>query len=89
MVYLSSFVSSLFVAHPQLLVEKEWLSFGHQMCLRNGISGSCLKTSNEEAPIFLQFLECVRYLLVTYPTAFEVPGASRFITLSLFVICVY
>uniref|UniRef100_A0A6B2KYF9 Uncharacterized protein n=1 Tax=Arcella intermedia TaxID=1963864 RepID=A0A6B2KYF9_9EUKA len=51
----------------QLLIEKEWLSFGHQFHLRQGHDGN----SSEEAPIFLQFLECVSNFLKLFPWAFE------------------
>ena len=49
-----------------ILIEKDWLSFGHQFALRNGIS---TKQSNEDqsSPIFLQFLDAVHQLLLQYP----------------------
>uniref|UniRef100_A0A6B2KYK1 Uncharacterized protein n=1 Tax=Arcella intermedia TaxID=1963864 RepID=A0A6B2KYK1_9EUKA len=49
------------------LIEKEWLSFGHQFHTRHGYGGS----TSEEAPIFLQFLECVYNFMRIFPTAFE------------------
>jgi len=55
----------------QLLIEKEWLSFGHQLSLRTGIETMAGDSSSEESPIFLQFLECVYYLKTVFPTAFE------------------
>jgi hypothetical protein len=54
----------------ELLIEKEWLSFGHQFQLRTGVFDGG-KTSNEESPIFLQFLEMVWCLMGIYPNAFE------------------
>jgi myotubularin-related protein 1/2 len=53
-----------------VLIEKDWLSFGHQFALRNGIS---TKQSNEDqsSPIFLQFLDAVHQLLLQYPNSFE------------------
>eukprot|EP01125_Pyxidicula_operculata_P019843 TRINITY_DN721_c4_g1_i4.p1 TRINITY_DN721_c4_g1~~TRINITY_DN721_c4_g1_i4.p1 ORF type:complete len:935 (-),score=198.52 TRINITY_DN721_c4_g1_i4:462-3266(-) len=51
----------------ELLIEKEWLSFGHQFSLRHGYMNS----PSDEAPIFLQFLECVWNFTKLYPTAFE------------------
>lgn len=53
-----------------VLIEKEWLSFGHQFALRNGIY---VKEPNEDqrSPIFLQWLDCVHQLLRQFPNAFE------------------
>ena len=53
-----------------VLIEKDWLSFGHQFALRNGIS---TKQSSEDqsSPIFLQFLDAVHQLLLQYPNSFE------------------
>jgi myotubularin-related protein 1/2 len=53
-----------------ILIEKDWLSFGHQFALRNGIS---IKQSSEDqsSPIFLQFLDAVHQLLLQYPNSFE------------------
>jgi hypothetical protein len=52
------------------LIEKEWLSFGHQFQLRTGVFDGG-KSSNEESPIFLQFLEMVNCLISIYPCSFE------------------
>lgn len=43
----------------ECLIEKEWLSFGHQFHLRLGLSTD----KENESPIFFQFLECVYNLL--------------------------
>ena len=53
-----------------VLIEKDWLSFGHQFALRNGIN---TKQSNEDqtSPIFLQFLDAVHQLQIQYPNSFE------------------
>jgi Myotubularin-like phosphatase domain len=53
-----------------VLIEKEWLSFGHQFALRNGIM---LKEISEDqrSPIFLQWLDCVHQLLHQLPDSFE------------------
>ena len=50
----------------QILVEREWLSFGHKFADRcgQGIEG-------EQSPIFLQWLDCIYQLLKQFPTAFE------------------
>ena len=51
-----------------VLVEKEWLGFGHKMSDRNQfLAGS----NNEVSPIFLQFLECTWHISQQYPRAFE------------------
>jgi len=51
-----------------VLVEKEWLGFGHKMSDRNQfVSGK----SGEVSPIFLQFLECTWQISQQYPRAFE------------------
>ncbi|OQR81936.1 myotubularin-related protein 2-like isoform 2 [Thraustotheca clavata] len=52
----------------QVLVEKDFLAFGHpfQMRLANGE-----KPSSEESPIFMQFLDCVWQLQQLYPSYFE------------------
>lgn len=53
-----------------VLIEKEWLAYGHQFALRNGI---VTKDHNEDqrAPIFLQWLDCIHQLLHQFPSAFE------------------
>ena len=53
-----------------VLIEKDWLSFGHQFALRNGMGG---KQTNEDqsSPIFLQFLDAVHQLLLQFPNSFE------------------
>ena len=51
-----------------VLVEKDWVSFGHQFAIRNGCE---LKPSKERSPIFIQFLHAVYQMIVQYPTAFE------------------
>src|SRR3989338_11648441 len=53
-----------------VLVEKEWLSFGHQFALRCG-HDSMRGPDDQRSPIFLQFLDCVFHLLSQFPDAFE------------------
>ncbi|TMW66073.1 hypothetical protein Poli38472_003838 [Pythium oligandrum] len=54
------------------VVEKEWIRLGHKFHDRVGPG----KTENEEqAPIFLQFLDCVWQLWRQYPTYFEFNSA--------------
>ena len=53
-----------------VLVEKEWISFGHQFATRNGCD--ITKDRNKErSPIFIQFLHAVYQMTIQYPTAFE------------------
>ena len=54
-----------------VLIEKDWLSFGHQFGLRNGISYKDGQGEDQRAPIFLQWLDCVHQLLHQFPNAFE------------------
>ena len=49
-----------------VLIEKEWLSFGHKFKDRY-----CGAKMDERSPIFFQFLDCVRILLEQHPTVFE------------------
>ena len=42
----------------QVLIEKEWLSFGHKFGQRIG-QGSDKHSDDQRSPIFLQFIECV------------------------------
>jgi len=53
-----------------ILVEKEWLSFGHQFGLRNGIYTKEIH-EDQRAPVFLQWLDCVHQLIFQFPNAFE------------------
>lgn len=54
----------------QVLVEKEWLDFGHKMADRCG-QGLGSTDTNERSPIFLQWLDCVHQLLLQFPCHFE------------------
>lgn len=51
----------------QVLVDKEWLSFGHKFQHRLGHPDY----PNERSPVFLQFLDCVYQILTQFPSAFE------------------
>ncbi|KAL1529335.1 hypothetical protein AB1Y20_000289 [Prymnesium parvum] len=60
----------------RLLIEKEWLAFGHQFAVRCGTIAPLEKESttpsdDQIAPIFLQFIDCVWQLTEQLPTAFE------------------
>jgi len=51
-----------------VLVDKEWLSFGHKFLERCGRSE---RGDNERSPIFRQFIEAVAFVLLQKPCAFE------------------
>ena len=53
-----------------VLIEKDWLSFGHQFALRNGITKK-QSSEDQSSPIFLQFLDAVHQLQLQYPNSFE------------------
>lgn len=54
----------------EVLIEKEWVSFGHAFNMR---IGHCRFNNNdsERSPIFIQFLDCVHQLLWQNPTSFQ------------------
>jgi len=52
-----------------VLIEKDWLSFGHQFDLRTGHDNS--NDTSQRAPIFHQFIECVWQITQQYPNAFQ------------------
>jgi len=52
-----------------VLIEKEWISFGHKFAERcRHYDGG---NDSEYSPVFLQFLDCVSQMLKQAPTAFE------------------
>jgi len=53
----------------QVLVEKDWLSFGYKFLDRAGHGK--MADSNERAPVFQQWVDCVWQLLYQFPGAFE------------------
>lgn len=53
----------------QVLIEKDWTSYGHQFRLRLGLMNKNEK--DQKSPIFLQFLDCVHQLYSQFPYAFE------------------
>lgn len=54
----------------EVLIEKEWLSFGHKFVQRMG-HGEDKATDDNRSPVFLQWLDCVWQLICQFPTAFE------------------
>jgi len=51
----------------EVLIEKEWVSFGHKFHDR---CGACVD-ENEHSPIFIQFVDCVWQITQQFPSAFE------------------
>ena len=54
----------------QVLIEKEWLSFGHKFSNRIG-HGDDRHNDSERSPVFLQFIDCVWQVSQQFPNAFE------------------
>lgn len=54
----------------ELLVEKEWISFGHKFSQRIG-HGDRNSSDDQRAPIFVQFMDCVWQMTMQFPYAFE------------------
>ena len=50
----------------QFLIEREWLSFGHQFALRRSFL-----QPDQNSPVFLQWLDCIHQLLKQFPCHFE------------------
>ena len=59
----------------QVLIEKDFLSFGHPFHTRLRRHGERLVDTNQESPVFIQFLDCVWQLVHQYPHAFEFNAA--------------
>ncbi|KAF0045624.1 hypothetical protein F2P81_002153 [Scophthalmus maximus] len=54
----------------QVLIEKEWISFGHKFASRTG-QGDKNHADQDRSPIFVQFIDCVWQMTKQFPTAFE------------------
>uniref|UniRef100_A0A671SGY5 phosphatidylinositol-3,5-bisphosphate 3-phosphatase n=1 Tax=Sinocyclocheilus anshuiensis TaxID=1608454 RepID=A0A671SGY5_9TELE len=54
----------------QVLVETEWLDYGHKFAERCG-HGESADDLNERCPVFLQWLDCVHQLPRQFPCSFE------------------
>jgi hypothetical protein len=55
----------------QVLVEKDWLTFGHKFADRNGFHPNGGHHSQERSPVFIQFLDCVHQMVLQNPAIFE------------------
>lgn len=53
-----------------VLIEKEWISFGHKFADRSGCTPAGWK-DDERSPIFQLFLDCVHQCILQMPDAFE------------------
>lgn len=53
-----------------MLVETEWLDFGHKFADRCG-HGENSEDLNERCPVFLQWLDCVHQLQRQFPCSFQ------------------
>ncbi|XP_058056199.1 myotubularin-related protein 4 [Anopheles bellator] len=54
----------------RVLVEREWLNFGHKFADRCG-HGPGSDETNERCPVFLQWLDCVHQIHRQFPCSFE------------------
>jgi hypothetical protein len=53
------------------LIEKDFVSFGHQFRYRNGYYSKEEVSENQQSPILLQYLDATHQLLTQYPMYFE------------------
>lgn len=68
--FIESKMLGRFVQGFQVLVETEWLDFGHKFADRCG-HGENSEDLNERCPVFLQWLDCVHQLQRQFPCSFE------------------
>ncbi|XP_026871374.2 myotubularin-related protein 1a isoform X4 [Electrophorus electricus] len=54
----------------QVLLEKEWIGFGHKFTSRVG-HGDKNHANSERSPLFVQFIDCVWQMMRQFPSAFE------------------
>lgn len=54
----------------EVLIEKEWISFGHKFLQRIG-HGDERHSDTDRSPVFLQFIDCVWQIMQQFPTVFE------------------
>ena len=55
----------------EILIEKDWVSFGHMFELRMGHFKADKQDTDQRSPIFIQWLDWVYQLLKQFPTAFQ------------------
>ena len=55
----------------EVLIEKDWASFGHKFEDRSGHFQNHSSDPKERAPVFIWFLDCLYQLILQFPTAFE------------------
>ncbi len=55
----------------EVLIEKDFVLFGHQFKSRLGHRTKNAITDKEFCPVFLQFLDCVYQIMYQYPSLFE------------------
>ncbi|XP_054722189.1 myotubularin-related protein 2-like [Uloborus diversus] len=54
----------------EVLIDKEWISFGHKFSQRIG-HGDDKHSDADRSPVFLQFIDCVWQMTCKFPNAFE------------------
>ncbi len=54
-----------------VLIEKEWLSFGHPFEMRHCHKRPGFWSEHQSSPIFCQWLDCVHQVMTQFPAAFE------------------
>lgn len=54
-----------------VLVEKDWISYGHRFARRCGHSENRDPLDKQRSPVFIQWIDCVFQLLFQFPSAFE------------------
>ena len=55
----------------EVLIEKDFLSFGHQFGVRLGCGVKDSLGEKSFSPVFIQFLDCVYQIFHQFPTLFE------------------
>ena len=58
----------------EALIEKEFISFGHQFHERLGHATQDALNDKDFCPVFIQFLDCVYQIMHQFPTLFEFNG---------------